>query len=222
MKRNAQLTFWFGLCLVPLLALPAVAGPLFPCVKAVSSKNGNFLVLIDVQPEPGQGNAQTVLLQVFPKENFINTKDRLAAPASYWTDWMRWSVMLDAHRIQNEPQPCPLPLITDDGEFLVLLRVGPAFSGEGAVLQIYRRRDHLGDPVREGPDHGVFIKSIALKGIWPPDKFGANTAAWDDETPQWFAGGTFEFSSDCRQLTHKTRWGNTVRINLEDGSVSRK
>jgi hypothetical protein len=222
MKRNAQLSFLFGLCPVFLLALPAVAGPLFPCVKAVSSKNGNFLALTDVQPEPGQGNAQRVLLQVFPRENFINTKDRLAAPASYWTDWIRWSVMLDADRMRNEPQPCPLPLITDDGEFLILLHVGPTLSGEHAVLQIYRRRDHLGDPVREGPDHGVFIKSIALKQIWPSDKLADNTAAWDDETPQWFAGGTFEFSEDSRQLAHKTRWGNTVRINLEDGSVSWK
>ena len=222
MKRNAQLTFLFGMCLVFLLALPAVGGPLFPCVKAVSSKNGNFLVLTDVQPEPGQGNTQRVLLHVFPKETFINTKDRLAAPASYWTDWIRWSVILDANRIQNEPEECPLPLITDDGEFLVLLHVGPTLSGERAVLQIYRRRDHPGDPVREGPDHGVFIKSIVLREIWPSDKLAENTAAWTDETPQWFAGGTFEFSSDSRQLTHKTRWGNTLRINVQDGSVSWK
>jgi hypothetical protein len=42
-----------------------------------------------------------------------------------------------------------------------------------------------------------------------------------DETQQWFAGGTFEFSRDCRLLIHKTRWRSTVRINLQDGSVSR-
>ena len=77
MKRNAQLPFLFGLCLVLLLALPAVAAPLFPCVKTVSSKYGNFLVLTDVQPELGQGNTQRVLLQVFPKENLINAKGRL-------------------------------------------------------------------------------------------------------------------------------------------------
>jgi hypothetical protein len=127
MKRNTQLPFLLGLGLVLLLALPAVAGPLFPCVKAVGSKKGNFLVLTDVQPEPGQGNTQRVLSRV---------------------------------------------------------------------------------------DHGVFIKRVVLKGIWPPDKLGENTAAWDEETPQWFAGGTFEFSSYGRQLTHKTHGGNTVHINL--------
>jgi hypothetical protein len=75
--------------------------------------------------------------------------------------------------------------------------------------------------MREGPDHGVFIKDIALKEIWTPDELAANSGAWNDETPQWFAGGTFEFSSESRQLIHKTRWGNTVRINLQDGSLSK-
>lgn len=41
-----------------------------------------------------------------------------------------------------------------------------------------------------------------------------------DETPEWYAGGAFNFSSDGQQLIHKTRWGNTVRISLGDGSVS--
>ena len=112
-----------------------------------------------------------------------------------------------------------MPLITDDGEFLILLHVGPALSGDTAVLQIYRRRD---DPIREGPDHRVFIKDIALKEIWTPDKLAANTNFWTDHTPEWFAGGTFAFSSDYRRLIHQTRWGNTVRINLADGSLSDK
>ncbi len=191
-------------------------------MKAVSSKNGNFLVLTDVQFEPRQGSVQRVSLQVFSKEDFINEKDRLTAPATYWTDRLLWSVVLDSNRIHNEPHPCPLPLITDDGEFLILVHIGPAFSDDPAVLQIYRRRDHLGDLVRAGPDHGVFIKDIALKEIWTTDKLPASSGVWTDETPQWFAGGTFEFSSDYRQLIHKTRWGNTVRINLEDGSLSKK
>ena len=74
--------------------------------------------------------------------------------------------------------------------------------------------------MREGPDHGVFIKDITLKEIWPADKV-SDVQVVTDETPQWFAGGTFEFSPDCRLLIHKTRWGSTVRINLPDGSVSK-
>jgi|SRR5271155_4429950 len=216
-----RITFLLGPCLVLSLTVPATAGPLFPCPRAVSSSNGNFLVLIDVQVQPRQGKARRVSLEIFPKENFINAKDRFSAPATYWTNWMPWSVVLDADRKQTELYSCPVPLITDDGEFLILLHAGSNLFSDRPALQIYRRRDHTGDPVREGPDRGVFIKSITLREIWPPDRIAANTT-WTDETPQWFAGGSFEFSSDYRTLTHKTRWGNTVRIKLEDGAVSWK
>lgn len=144
-------------------------------------------------------NLRRVSLEVFPKENFINAKDKLIAPATYWTEWLLWSVVLDSSGVHNEPE-CPLPLITDDGEFLILLKTGPALTEDSTALRIYRRRDHRGDPLREGADHGVFIKDIAFKEIWTPDRLAANSHAWTDETPQWFAGGTFEFSPDRRQL----------------------
>jgi hypothetical protein len=205
-------------------ALPAVAGALFPCPKAVSSNNGNFLVLSDVQFEHGPEftlKVQRVSLQVFPKENFINAIHKLDTSSTYWSYSPWWDVVLDSMPMHNEPE-CPVPLISDDGEFLILLRIGGVFSGEDAILQIYRW-DHRYEPtVGKTGNHGVLIKNIDLKEIWSPDKVAANTGGWTDHTPEWFAGGTFEFSSDRRQLIHKTRWGNTVRINLEDGSVSWK
>lgn len=221
MRLSAQIVAVLIPALILACALPAHAGPLPPCVKAVSSNNGNFLVISDAQLEPEQGNiarvarVQQVSLQVFPKENFINTKDRVSSPATYWANWVQWSVVLDSSNSRPVPG-CPLSLITDDGEFLIVLNVHATDS----ALRIYRRRDHIGDPVREGPDHGVFIRDIGLREIWPADKL-SGVQVVTDETPQWFAGGTFEFSIDCRLLIHKTRWGNTVRINLQDGSASR-
>ena len=220
MRFRRQSARLLPLFLMLSCARPALAGPLPPCLKAVSSNNGNFLVISDVHLEPKLGNGarvQQVSLQVFPKENFINAKDRLTSPATYWTNRVQWSVVLDSSNAHPVPA-CPLSLISDDGEFLIVLNMNAAGS-DGSALRIYRRRDHLGDPIREGPDHGVFIKDITLKEIWPADKF-PNVEIVTDETPQWFAGGTFEFSPDCRVLVHKTRWGNKVRINLEDGSVS--
>lgn len=218
MRFSKQTARLLVLSLIIAGALPALAGPLPPCVKAISSNNGNFLVISDVQLEPEheiRARVQQVSLQVFPKESFINAKDRVTSPATYWTNWLQWSVVLDSHNTHPVPG-CPLSLITDDGEFLILLNV-PAID---SALRIYRRRDHPGDPVREGPDQGVFIKDITLREMWPTDKF-PNVQIVTDETPQWFAGGTFEFSPDCRLLIHRTRWGNTVHINLQDGSVSR-
>jgi hypothetical protein len=181
-----------------------------------------MVVVTNVPAEPKEEisvKTRRVALEVFPKENFIDEKDRLVAPATYWTDWALWSVVLDSSSLQNQPE-CPLPLVTDDGEFIILLRTGSFFAEDSALLTIYRKRDHPGDPVGEGPDHGVFIKNIALRELWPLNKLATIPSVWNDESPQWFVGGTFEMSADCRQLIHKTSWGNTVRINLEDGSVA--
>jgi hypothetical protein len=99
-------------------------------------------------------------------------------------------------------------------QFLILLNLHATDS----ALTMYRRRDHPGDPVREGPDHGVLIKNISLEEIWPSERF-SKVQMVTDERAQWFAGGNFEFSPDSRTLLHRTRWGNTVCINLRNGSV---
>jgi hypothetical protein len=158
-------------------------------------------------------------MNVLAKETFINAKDQLIAPTTYWTDSTIWSVVLDASRMQSDN--CPLPLITDDGEFLILVQTGQVFGSAKAVLQIYRRRDHIGGPIREGPDRGVFIRDVALTDLWPRERTTALTS-WTDETPQWFVGGSFEFASNQREMIVTTRWGNVVHIRLEDGSLTRR
>jgi hypothetical protein len=210
--RHSGLVFSLSLA----WTMPAFAGALAPCVKAVDSPNGNFLVITHADLEHMQGDAsraRQVTLEVFPKEAFINAKDRVTAPVTYWSDAPQWSVILDSSNSHPVP-PCPIVLVTNDGEFLIILNLYAADS----ALRIYRRRDHLGNKLREGPDHGVFIKDVALKDILPPDKL-RGVQVMTDASPQWFAGGTFDFSADSRTLIHKTRWGNTARINLEDGTV---
>ena len=215
-----------SVCVSLACGLPAFAGPLFPCVKAVTSKNGDYIVVVERQrpSEPDRearvrpGKLQQVSLNVLPKEDFINEKDKLIASATYWTDRTIWSVVLDPSRTQYE-DGCPLPVITDDGEFLVLMQTGPVLGSAKAVLRIYRRRDHPGGPIRQGPDHGVFIKDIALTDLWPQERASA-LRVWNDETPQWFVGGSFEFSADYREMIITTRWGNAVHIRLDDGSLT--
>lgn len=197
------------------LTIPVFAGGLPPCTKAVESPHGNFLVISNLDLEPMEGGAfrvRRLTLQVFPKEKFINAKDKVTAPVTYWADWLQWSVILDSSN--SHLATCPDALITDDGEFLILLNRWAM----GTAMRIYRRRDHLGDPVREGPDHGVLVRDVPLREICPPDKL-QEAQTMSGESPEWFAGGSFEFSADSRVLIHQTRWGETVRINLEDGSV---
>ena len=198
----------------------AWGGPLAPCIKAVSSANGNFLAISNFDWEPvtkGIAHRVTrVTLQVIPRERFINEKDRLDSAGTFWGDWTQWSVVLNS---QTSPFSlgCPLSLISNDAEFMVV--IGGCFD---YCLRIYERRDHPGSPLGHGPDVGIFVKNILLSDLWPVDRVAADRAmTHTDESPQWFAGGTFEFSEDCRELIHKTRWGNVVRIRLADGSISK-
>ncbi len=97
---SLRASIFFGLFLAVLSTNAAISSPLPPCVKVASSSNGNFLVISDFQLEPGDGDIRTVkqvTLQVLPRETFINSKDRITAPARYWADWIQWSVVLDSN-----------------------------------------------------------------------------------------------------------------------------
>jgi hypothetical protein len=91
---------------------------------------------------------------------------------------------------------------------------GRAFPSAKNSLDYQRDRTS-----REIPSHGRLIKEILLKEIWNPLRL-RSLNGFDDESPTWYAGGTLVFTSDDRELIHRTRWGNTVRITLGDGSVS--
>ena len=199
-----------------LSALQMMAGALAPCVKATSSADGNFLVVSSMEMQPGSSDrVQRVTVDVVAKERFINAKDRIISRNVFWSGRL-WSVVLNRDDVMRF-EACPLALITNDGEFIVIVSQH-VLEGDNA-LHIWRRRDHLGDPLREGPDHGIGVKDIPLNQLWPAGKL-SEARVMTDGTPQWFAGGTFEFSADSRTLIHKTRWGTTVHIRLSDGSVS--
>ena len=199
--------------LLPFFSSCAIASAPPPCLKAASSSSGQFLVITDKSSALAAGVHEAPVLAVYKKERFVNEKDRLTSSGTYWGDTAQWTVVLKPQRT-GLVNRCPLSLITDDGEFIILLNEESPFD---PGLQIYRRRDHLGDPMREGPDQGVFIRTVNWRELWPkgivPDQ------AQYDSSPQWFSGGTFEFSQNNEVLVHRTRWGNTVRIHLADGSL---
>lgn len=197
----------------------AMAGPLFPCPKAVSSENGSSLVISDVQLKYGPENrakVEGVSLQVFSKK-LAGIHNWLATTSTYWGE-ADWSVSLDSMPMHNEPE-CPLPLITNDGEFLILLHVGPVASPEDVVLQIYRW-DHRWNGKELTGKRGMLVREIRLREVWSPLDIATNTGSWTGESSEWFFGGTFKFSDEGRQLLHRTRWGYCALIRLEDGSVT--
>jgi hypothetical protein len=222
MRLSATLSVSCVLTLILSFALPGLAGQPPPCIKAASSKNGNFLVLMNMQLDPAQSKDGVTMrigfsFEIFPKENFINAKDRLTAPGTYFSgvSWAQWGVALDSRNATDGPFTsfCPLPLVTDDGEFLILLVQTPAFSADEVVLRIYRW-----DRTSRGiPGDGRQIEELPLKKFYFPI---LESPGFNDGSPSWFAGGSWNFSSDNGQLIYKSQYGNTVRITLANGSIS--
>ena len=79
--------------LLPILILvtvpPILASAPPSCQKAASSKNGNFLVMRDLQTEAtadrsGGRKVQRVSFQVLTKTEFLNETERFTSAATYW------------------------------------------------------------------------------------------------------------------------------------------
>jgi hypothetical protein len=195
-----------------LCAVPAIAGPLAPCIRAASSASGSFLVITDLEfSHPLPASPERITLDVVPAETFdVDTIHKVDSPNKYWISASPngWSVQLE--KGDRFMFGCPVPIISNDGEFLILLRT---LEPDDWAMRVYRR----------GQGHkGTLVKDIAFKDIWPENKWQEwRDAARTDSTPEWFAGGSFAFSSDSHTLIHKTRWGNVVEIRLSDGTVRR-
>lgn len=186
------------------------------CPKAASSSKGNFLVIIERELEKVDENTSNVTkmtYEVYPREEFRDDRINLISPATFWDDWLKWSVV---HKRDSDAFfRCPEPLITDDGKFLVLLN-DQVPSPNTPAVRIYRA------PASQGStNEGVLVREIGMSEIWPAERFPKQLLATGAD-PYWFAGGSFEFSPDDRLLIYKASWGSVVRINLANGSVSRK
>jgi hypothetical protein len=194
----------------------SIAGPLFPCPTAVNSVHGDAIAIANNTTEwrAGSGKLLSVRFTVMTKMNLVNDSQKISAPVIYWGDWP-WAVVLDMNnQADGSFASCAVPLVTDDAQFLILLVTGPVFN---SALRVYRKGDSS-DRMQDGTVKGVLVRDIKLEELWPATK-NDSSRAWTDHTPEWFAGGSFDFAPGNLQLIHKTRWGGTVRINLPDGKV---
>ena len=195
----------------------SIAGQPFLCPTAVTSVHGNAISIAHntIEWHGRSGELLSVQFTVMGKMNFVNDFQKISAPVIfYWRDWP-WAVVLDMNNQADRIfYSCAVPLVTDDAQFLILLATGPAFS---SALRVYRKGDSS-DPMQDGTVKGVLVRDIKLEELWPARTIDPSRG-WSDNTPEWFAGGSFDFAPGNLQLIHKTRWGSTVRINLPDGKV---
>lgn len=215
---NRALRMCVLLALVLTSAVHVVfAGPLPPCTKAAGSKNGKFLVISNMKMRNDDPHrVEQTALEIFSRERFINDKDRLESPNTYWSA-LQWRVVLDSKNSRPFELGCPLAMLTDDGKFLIVVNRG--VSDTQPALRIFRRHhyERVGDSF---PDEGELVKAVTLDEISGRSTKSKPPYIATDETPEWFSGGSFGFSSDAQQLIY-TRRAETVRISLNDGVVRR-
>ncbi len=191
---------------VVLILLPSVgvAGPLFPDVRVSSSANGKYLVVIEETFDNPDANPRRVLQRtyvVLRTEPFVNDGDRLQTATQFWSS-TGWQVTPARAASQLY-----LPMISNDGQTLVLVLVSEPM-GDQEVVRIYRR---------EG-NQAKLIRAVKLSDFWTADEMKTYVGPASDGTPMWYAGATLEFSSDDQDLLFRSRWNDTVKINLADDS----
>jgi hypothetical protein len=144
-------------------------------------------------------------------EKFVNSKDRLDVPTSFWSDlsWEGWQVTPDG----EDGARVFWPLISNDGQSLVLVGLSSASAvSRTTVLKIYRKNGHA----------GKLVGNLHLTDLWTGSELKSDAPATEtDATPMWFAGGSLAFSPDNRILIYRSRWNDVVRIRLIDGTLSR-
>lgn len=217
MRRSCLLIVVLTLA-INVITVLARAGALLPCIAATLSAHGRVLVINDLTfDDPDETHVRTIKTSTFRViRRYVDPNEglRLNGPDNYWADTLWKVVLINDHR--SEFSACHYTLVTDDGEYLVLVgtQIGPA------ALTIYRRRDHPGQPLGgPGPDHGVLIRQIAWTDLWPSEHA---PEMFTDETPEWFAGGSFAFSANDTALLYKKSSGKSFQVDLATGSVEHK
>ena len=201
---------WLGAVALVVLPSHSVASPLFPDVRASRSMNGRYLVVVEQTFDNPDPTAVRRVLRstyvILRSEPFTNSRDRLQTTASFWSAF-GWQVTPSG----NASQGISLPLISDDGQTLVLLRAdAPMKFGVQEVLWIYRKQ---GNTAR-------LVRAVPLSDMWTHEEIEANAVGGDmGETPMWYTGGSLEFSPDDHLLLYRSRWNDTVEVNLADGST---
>jgi hypothetical protein len=189
------------------------AGPLLPNVRASSSPNGRFLVLVEATyDKPGAIVKMPVQTryEVVEAERFTNEGDRLNAPVTFWSDSARsWTVTQSG----VEMKEMFWPIVSNDGQFLVLVGLGPVFSNTTA-LEIYRQNCHTRQDVANCQE-GKLVRGYTIGELG-----GGTERSVMGGLPQWFAGGSMGFSADDKVLVVRAD-AIRVRIRLVDGAVLR-
>jgi hypothetical protein len=190
---------WVGVIGPILLPTVVIAGPLFPNVRASRSANGQYLVVVDETFEKPDAGVNHVLSSTY----VILSSEPFGMPQTSSTFWSEfgWQVTLEG----GASRPVSVPLISDDGQTIVLIDACPPMRGDQEVMLIYQRQGNA----------AKLFRTLRLSDVWTHEEIESNGDVLGG-APMWHVGGSLEFSSDSRELLYRSRWNDTVRIKLAD------
>ncbi len=205
--------------LIPLFAMPMSGFDLTPfeCVKVARSEHGRSVAVSDMQWEPVNNStsavkATRVTVRIYGEMEKLWRVGKLNAPMTFWGDSPMWTVTLDGDRVEA----CPIPLLSDGAEYLVLLsQTGFVATPQQIVMRIFKA------PSRTGPEsewgRGVVVKELTLKDLFPGRPTSQDVGG--ERTAEWFDEGAFTWGRDNHSLLYKSGSGDGLSIDLLTGSV---
>jgi hypothetical protein len=186
------------------------------CVKVARSEHGRSVVVSDTQWESVNNSTDVikptrVTFRIFGELGNYSV-GKLNAPMTFWRDSPMWTVTLDGDRDED----CPIPLLSDGAEYLVLLsQTGFLLTPQRIVMRIYKKPSWTAPEGEQG--RGVPVKELTLKDLLPGRQISQNVGG--ERTPEWFEEGAFNWGRDNHSLLFKSGSGDSVSIDLLTGSV---
>ena len=170
------------------------------------------MVVVDRELEPAKTpdagrRIISTTYHVLAQEKFLNGRDRLTASVPFYTQVCEITLQgSDGHRQF-------WPMVSDDGKSLVLVAVTPPVPRE-TVLSLYRCDSVFGELVRN-------FELTDLATAQQARTVASGRFMITDATPQWFAGGTFTFSTQGNFLIYRNSDDHTYQIRLGDGALTK-
>jgi hypothetical protein len=227
--RGNRGSLLFAFLLFSSLCLAASESGYITCVRAARSTNGGSLVVFDEELEPvGDGShgwrplrTTYEMFSLQSVEQLSHPPNQITAPMAFWEDSpYSWKVVFEPKDGRIMPA-CPIPILSNDDEYLVLLSQDIGIYPDLLAMQIYKKPSQT-TPLKEWTPRGSLIKTITLKELWPGHKFPTENDWTTAPLPQWFAGSTFDFGNTYHDLIYKTPWGDVIHVDLNTGFVSRE
>jgi len=158
--------------LVSSLATPASS--LISCVRAARSSNDGAFVIFEEQlgpikdRPPEEHRVLRMTYEIFPLrgQEFNYPENKLTVPMTFWEDSTApWEVVFEPN--DGRPLPaCPIPIVSNDAEYLILLAQDQRAAPDSIAMQIYKRpsQTQLGT---EWAPRGNLVRTLTLKELWP-------------------------------------------------------